>query len=914
MATTDQLRRVYREQFCRFFEHDFENWFEKVLRQMYPRGSFNQVRIEQGDGGIDAFDIDSATVYQLYAPAGWVERNDKNAAAKIKEDFAKANSHLGGRLKEWCFVYNHPTGRAGKRMIAAINELRHVHESVSFRLLGINDLWDRLECGLTKEALTALFRDTDDERLHSSLAKLPTGGEYVIGRERDKQLLDQAWSDPQVKVVSVWGAGGVGKTSLVRKWLENSTSLPKGTRMLGWSFYSTGADDRHQASSDEFFNFALRRFFGVRDQPTDPFERGQLLANRIRDDHMLLILDGLERLQFRDGDREGRIQDRAIASLVKELAHGNTGLCVCTSRFKLKDLEGQSTALSIELRNLTPQGGCEYLRKLGVEGEEPELQRASAEVGNHPLALTLLGRYTVIALGRCIQKRDTIPTLYNEPEHGPHAWRVIRWYEGHYRDAPGLLAILRILGLFNEPADPLSIDALRLSPSIPGLTSDLEHLTSHGWRFAVEQLRQAGLVSPTKDEGDETLDCHLLIRDYFAQELQNKAPAAFREGHLRLHAHLLGRSLLSPRTQEEVSALSGFVYHGCRAGKAQEACQEYRKRLLSQSRKSVVRRLGAFGTVLSALTNFFAKPWNQPVFGLSDENQAWVLSRAGSALRAVGRPSDATEPLLESISLEACAQPWHIRARSLNNLVQLYLTLGNIHEAIETARLYIGEADRQCIREPHDRKLKYYRLESRTALASALHQSGDFACAYRMFRAAEKMQDKCLPEYRGFLYCELLIDYGRPDKAFERATRFLKKETNLEPLHAALYWLIVGRTSPAGSRAAADALAKCMRLLGEANYVDEFPRGLLAQATNYRTTGNFGEAVELLEKVRSSCSRCEMQLYLADYHLENTRLLLDRCNRTDARSSLQEARQLISKTGYWRRGEELAVLESQLAD
>ena len=60
-----------------------------------------------------------------------------------------------------------------------------------------------------------------------------------------------------------------------------------------------------------------------------------------------------------------------------------------------------------------------------------------------------------------------------------------------------------------------------------------------------------------------------------------------------------------------------------------------------------------------------------------------------------------------------------------------------------------------------------------------------------------------------------------------------------------------------------------------------------------------------------------MKLFLADYHLESARLVKDRLAKEDdptlqtgLETHVQEARKLIKETGYGRRKEELAELES----
>ena len=55
---------------------------------------------------------------------------------------------------------------------------------------------------------------------------------------------------------------------------------------------------------------------------------------------MLLVLDGVEPLQWGPGPEEGKIKDPALARLVRRLGEDNAGLCVITSRLEVADIAG----------------------------------------------------------------------------------------------------------------------------------------------------------------------------------------------------------------------------------------------------------------------------------------------------------------------------------------------------------------------------------------------------------------------------------------------------------------------------------------------------------------------------------------------------------------------------------------------
>src|SRR6185369_9204838 len=164
-------------------------------------------------------------------------------------------------------------------------------------------------------------------------------------------------------------------------------------RVYGWSFYSQGTD--RLGSSDEFFAAAFKWFGDEDAPPTSPWEKGERLARLVRGNKTLLVLDGLEPLQWGPGVQQGRLKDPALEALVKELGAQNQGLCLITSRIALTDLDGMGgdKVRVKDLGHLSPEAGAELLRSRGVKGTDGELQEASQEYKGHSLALMLLGSY-----------------------------------------------------------------------------------------------------------------------------------------------------------------------------------------------------------------------------------------------------------------------------------------------------------------------------------------------------------------------------------------------------------------------------------------------------------------------------------------------------------------------------------------
>src|SRR6202008_271438 len=155
------------------------------------------------------------------------------------------------------------------------------------------------------------------------------------------------------------------------------------------------------------------------------------------------------------GPQEGRLREPAIQAFLRELAAFSTGLCVITTRLPVDDLADYAgaSALRRDLEQLSSDAGAKLLRALGVKGDEAELRSASDEFSGHCLALTLLGSYLTDAYNGDIRFRSEVSEhLADDVRHGAHARKVLESYQTWLREGSEL-SVLRMLGLFDRPAD-----------------------------------------------------------------------------------------------------------------------------------------------------------------------------------------------------------------------------------------------------------------------------------------------------------------------------------------------------------------------------------------------------------------------------------------------------------------------------
>src|SRR5271165_1968731 len=473
-----------------------------------------------------------------------------------------------------------------------------------------------------------------------SVARLPITGSGIFGREEDVAFLDDAWANQHVNVVTIIAWGGVGKSALVNDWLGRmaAENYRSAKFVFGWSFYRQGTSG-DSSSADEFLDAALTWFGDPDPRIGTAWEKGVRLAKLIAHRRTLLVLDGLEPLQNPLGPQEGRVREPSIKALLRELAAFNSGLCVITTRTAVADIadhEGTS-ALRRELEQLPSDAGAKLLRALGVKGHEAELRDASDEFRGHCLALTLLGSYLTDAFNGDIRDRKEVSEcLAHDVRQGLHARKVMESYQTWLGEG-SKLSVLRMLGLFDRPADEKAIGALLEAPAIPGLTESLIHLSPVEWRTTLAMLRRARLLAEEDPHNPGHLDTHPLVREYFGEQLRSQRTDAWEECNRRLYNYYRTLAPQLPKNFRDMESLFLAVICACNAGLFREALHEvYVPRIQRGNASFAANVLGARSALISVLVHFFEhRRWGPLVEtavegqSLTAEDQLFILTQAG---------------------------------------------------------------------------------------------------------------------------------------------------------------------------------------------------------------------------------------------------------------------------------------------
>jgi tetratricopeptide (TPR) repeat protein len=780
----------------------------------------------------------------------------------------------------------------------------------------------------------------------------------LVGRQQELDRLDAAWADPGTRVLSIVAWGGAGKSTLVHHWLERMRQDGwRGARKIyGWSFYAQGTQDTN-ASADAFFADALD-FFGVPASTADTLQtRVRKLVMRIRQQRALLVLDGLEPLQEppHDLDPGGKLHDSNLAMFLRELARDMKGLCLITSRLAVKDLAAQArdAAPVLTLERLSTADGAALLRDLGVHGSEPELRAATDEQDGHALALMLLGKYLHAVRGGYIGRRHDVSMLAAaEAVDSGKLERIMAAYDAWLE--PRSCAVMRLVGLFDRPADDKGMAALCRAPAIPGLTELFVDAGNDEWPRALRPLREAGLLAPEGPQQPGALDAHPLVRAYFGERLRREQPETWRAAHARLYEHYLADAPMRPTNMAELGRLMDAVAHGCHAGRHAEVYREVYRGRIHHGRRDNVTRLGAFGLELSMLAAFFERRWAWPVAALDEAAQADVLEAAGFDLRVLGRFAEAVVATRAALERDQTAGRWMAAAVDAGNLAEIELLVGRIDAAKRHAEDAVAMADRSGE--------IFRRMAARSLLGQVLHDAGKLKESAAVFTEAEKLQIKRrhahaqLHALPGARHCELLLTQAAPLDGTKlglheatgeslaevrqycivvrqraEAALDLARSQELTPFTRGVDYLALGRAHlglwlaaracrmPAETpvvvhrNQAAAVLDLAVDELRQSGRDDTLPRALLARATLYRFLDHPASAELDLAEVEELAERSGMRLLECDAHLERARLALAASDAEAARVHTDAARTIVAETGYHRRDSELTALDAALS-
>jgi len=641
-------------------------------------------------------------------------------------------------------------------------------------IFGISEHWFSLEFDAFEakvyEKLEAESRLDVKKPEKISVSLMPNTPAKIYGRKAELKELDSEWNERKTNVVQLIAFGGMGKSSLVNAWLSrlDQKGYCGARQVYAWSFYWQAAKSEVRSSGDYFIEHALTWFGDESPAEGSPWEKATRLANLIRSKRTLLVLDGLEPMQYPPGPKHGLVENPAVSLLLKELATENSGLCVVTSRLPVADLvsfEGQRVK-SISLDPLSEKSSIKMLKAMGVHGAHADYVQAVNEYSGHPLSLSLLGGYLNVVHRGHIGEFRKISSLLEEQEKGVHARNLMCNYLNWFQDTPER-ALLFMIGLFDREVSVDDIQKIsQRNAGIEGLTADLSILNNLQYSYAIDRLRQANLIYVKAGDVILTLDCHPLVRDFLSGFLKENYPYIWKLGHNLIFNFLVEQSKEHPNSISELEPLFRAVIHGTQAECYEEAFSLYFEKI---KKRYTMLTEGNHHTDQACLRSFNDSASGLPVSELREESRFYLLSSSAANLISLGKIDDAIEPGLKSISWFLSKKKWIAAINAAGPYISMLIVIGRLNEAIE-----LMQGLEECVQKSNNIVVS---AMSDCFKAHAQHLAGNDDRALEYFEKSERILTLdnpgipvTFPTISSY-YCKFLLDTGRTEEALERSLK-----------------------------------------------------------------------------------------------------------------------------------------------
>lgn len=333
---------------------------------------------------------------------------------------------------------------------------------------------------------------------------IPTPDDHFIEREDKLNELLRALQDTEVKVLSLCGPGGIGKTALVTAALQKLTPNREPPRIfsdgiLYYNFYG-------RFSIDDAFRY-IANFFGVKvSKETAPRDAARL---SLRNRQALIVLDGAEEAENLQALLE--IRDTTKILIVTRYEHVARGRRVI-------HLDPPQNDLAIQIFRAWSKSDQDEPELLTTDDNDNTGTETANEicelVGFLPLALRLAGRY----MSQChvkpseyleLLKGTTLAVLHeDERQHASVSVLLDKIIEKIRKEAHPVLAVI---GLLTYNSFNLEVIASALNSTTTAIV------------FAIGELVRFGMVKRLSDGRYQVI--HRLVHTY-ATERVAVPPAA----------------------------------------------------------------------------------------------------------------------------------------------------------------------------------------------------------------------------------------------------------------------------------------------------------------------------------------------------------------------------------------------------
>ena len=497
------------------------------------------------------------------------------------------------------------------------------------------------------------------------------------------------------------------------------------------------------------------------------------------------------------------------------------------------------------------------------------------------------------------------------------------------------------------------IAIFRKEPVIAGLSESIAAISRRAWIRIISRLEMLGFITRQNHFDKVLVDCHPLIREYFADDFRHSNPEGYLKAHLRVYEYLRENTPGLPDSLKELMPLFQAVRHGCLAKRYQEAFDKiYWRRILRKEQYYSWKQLGLFSASLEAVSYFTLDDWQDAQPTLTLISRAEILSEAGICLRALGRLSESSRAWKASLSNFEQEQDWFNSSIVAGNLCETHGLSAELGDSIVFGKAGVRFSD---LANNWQRK-----VINRAKLAYAYSLKQDILNAKSLFEQAELLQMENLPDFpflssvQGYYFNDFNLNrVGRivhriwlgigaaPSERTtssllkvirdieQRARLSLKRVRELHwVLSMALDHLSIARAKMFESILLGNIdnanqieahLEKSLESFRFARQQQELPRGLMGRAEYLIWQEEWAEAENVLIDAKSIAHRCstyvlvvDIELLLGFLYTLRQRGKLSSINGRKAHLCFERAREIVDERGYLRGRRELIAANKAL--
>lgn len=707
-----------------------------------------------------------------------------------------------------------------------------------------------------------------------NLSRLAATGNPDPGSVGDTDRLTDSWKDAGTRVHVLVAPAGAGKTTLVRHWLAEleKDGFPGADQVLAWTFHGQGSGPA-AASCDAFLDHALAGFGDAAPSSGSPWDRGLRLARLAQARRTLLVLDGVDTQQERDGKGRWLFLYPALTALVKALSRHNPGLCVITGRNGVAEVHGEEGVTHDEKpKGLDPKHSAPLLKTLKKKRSAP---------ARHVLR--------ALALFQGPARRGAVEAVCAGPAFGGLDEKAVGKAVAELREA-GLLS-------HENPGAGDASESLDLPRVVRDGVKLEEAARKEGHKRLFEFYQECQPHHPVT-LGDTLPICAAVAHGCEAGEV--KAAYELYRHRIVRKPDYFGTFRLGAFAAED-AALRAF----------------FEPPPWNQLRPGLKAREDRATLLLAAGVNLRSLGRPADALGLFQKALAEAKGTEDFRRRAADAESGRSEVLLAQGKIEeaiGAAETSVEHADASKDGLQRTAKRAYLADALHQAgRL---QASQQAFREAEALQAEWqpafpllYSLRGYQYCDLLLREPevNLLGAGPRPTAGERRRLQGLLRTLSGRL--EMLRSWRQPmDTALDRG---------LEHLLQGRVWLALFRAEadedPDLLREARRDLDEGIRLLREYGALHRLPYGLLARAAFHRANRDFEGADADLREAQDLADLSGLRLVEADAHLEEARLALAREDERAAKARLKDAKRLVTKHRYRRRDREVTDLEAALA-